>query len=137
MNRTDLQKLARARLRDMRALLNSGSYDGAYYIGGYVVECGLKACIARGTRRHDFPEKKTVTESYSHKLSQLLQVAGLQRTAEDEGRRNPSFAVNWTIVKDWSEESRYQTRTRTEAEDLYRAITARSNGVLPWLRRHW
>ncbi len=47
MNRSDLQNLATIRLRDAEVLLDNGRYDGAYYLLGYVIECALKACIAK------------------------------------------------------------------------------------------
>jgi HEPN domain-containing protein len=53
MNRTDLQNLAEERLGDAEVLLASNRYSGAYYIVGYAVECGLKACIAKLTRAED------------------------------------------------------------------------------------
>ncbi len=55
MNRIDLQQLARARLREAEALLNAGEWSGAYYLAGYAVECGLKACIAKLTGLARFP----------------------------------------------------------------------------------
>ena len=51
MNRYDLRKLAKIRLKEAQILLKNGNYDGAYYLSGYVVECGLKACIAKGTKK--------------------------------------------------------------------------------------
>ncbi len=41
-------------------MLNAGYPDGAYYPAGYSVECGLKACIAKGVQRYDFPDKRSV-----------------------------------------------------------------------------
>jgi HEPN domain-containing protein len=57
MNRTDLQNLAEERLGDGELLLASGRYGAAYYLVGYAVECGLKACIAKLTRAEDFYDK--------------------------------------------------------------------------------
>lgn len=65
MNRDDLQKLARLRLREARALLDRDLYPGAYYLSGYVVECALKACIAKSTKKFDFPDKGRVADSTS------------------------------------------------------------------------
>src|SRR5262249_10273775 len=56
MTRADLQQLSRLRRREARVLLDAGHSAGAYYLVGYAVECALKACIARSTRRYDFPE---------------------------------------------------------------------------------
>jgi len=46
--------------------------DGAYYLAGYAVECALKACIAKKTQRHEFPDKRRVDASHTHNLIQLL-----------------------------------------------------------------
>jgi hypothetical protein len=46
--------------------------DGAYYLAGYAVECALKACIAKETKRYEFPDKKRVDSSYSHNLDLLV-----------------------------------------------------------------
>ena len=59
MNRLDLQQLSDLRIGEAKALLAQGFPEGAYYLAGYSVECALKACIARRTREHDFPDKST------------------------------------------------------------------------------
>ena len=56
-------------------MLQLGLFDGAYYLAGYAVECALKACIAKGTLRGEFPDKKRVDSSYSHNLRELFKVA--------------------------------------------------------------
>ncbi len=137
MNRNDLRELARIRLREARVLLKNGNYEGAYYLCGYVVECGLKACVAKHTRRYDFPDKRTVDESYTHDLTRLVKIAGLERDLEKEMKSNPNFGVNWSIVKDWSETSRYEKHTDKEAQALYFAVANRKQGVLKWIKRHW
>ena len=137
MNRKELQEMARIRLREARILFNNGQYDGAYYLCGYVVECGLKACIAKQTKRHDFPDKDRARKSYSHDLSELLGIAGLNKTTKDERTRNPDLDLNWTIVKDWNVKSRYERQSKKEVEDLYSAIVNRRDGVLKWIRKYW
>lgn len=54
MKRSDLQKLARIRLKEAKVLLDNRQYSGAYYLSGYVIECALKACIAKQTRKERF-----------------------------------------------------------------------------------
>lgn len=66
MKRADFQALSRIRLKETKALLELGFWDGAYYLAGYAVECALKACIAKSTQRYAFPERKKVEFSYSH-----------------------------------------------------------------------
>jgi len=119
-------------------LLRTGSYEGAYYLAGYAVECGIKACIAKQIRRYEFPDKKLVVDSYSHDLEKLINVSGLKSKHEAELKANKDFALNWTVVKDWSEQDRYRLQiSRAQATDLYSAIVARKNGVLSWLKQHW
>ena len=137
MNRNDLKELSRIRLREARVLLRNKQYEGAYYLGGYVVECGLKACIAKQTRRYDFPDKKTVNASYTHSLTSLVGVAGLALVLDQEMKDDPEFANNWAVVKDWLPESRYKKHTRKDARSLYSAITNEKHGVLRWIKQHW
>jgi len=138
MNRNGLQVLARDRLADARALLRSHRYAGAYYLAGYAVECALKACIAKQIRRHDFPDKKLVSDSYTHDLVKLVGIAGLKSKLDVALAADKTFELNWTIVRDWSEEDRYNfSISNAEARDLYSAITARRTGVMTWLRNYW
>ena len=118
-------------------MLDKGLYDGAYYLCGYAVECALKACIAKNVKRHDFPDRKVVNDSYTHDLVKLIRTAGLDSELDNEMKTNPGFIANWRVVKDWSENSRYLRNSKVEAHNLYKAITTRKNGVLLWIERHW
>ncbi|HUW46052.1 MAG TPA: DNA-binding protein [Dehalococcoidia bacterium] len=137
MKRTEFQAVARMRVREAKALLDAGHSPGAYYLVGYSVECALKACVARQVRRCDFPDKKLANEAWTHNLEQLIRVAGLGPVFENARRVNPALDVNWAIVKDWNEESRYEVHiSKAQARDLYSASVGR-NGVLPWIKRQW
>jgi len=137
MNRDNFKQIANIRLKEAKTLLENGNYDGAYYLCGYVIECGLKACIAKQTMKYDFPDKDTVNRSYSHNLTELLGLAGLTRPSKDERKRNRQLEVNWNVVKDWNEVSRYERQSDKKARDLYSAITDRQNGVFKWIRQYW
>lgn len=137
MNRNDLRALADIRLNEAKALLNKRLYDGAYYLSGYAIECGLKACIAKKTRRFDFPDKQIVVDSYTHNLEKLIKASGLQTVLAEEMQQDGAFAVNWAIVKDWNEGSRYERHDALAAKSIYKAVTDGKHGVLKWLRRHW
>lgn len=138
MNRTELQQLAKVRLAEARLLLRERQFDGAYYLAGYVVECALKACIAKQVRRHDFPDKRVVNDSYTHDLEKLVRVAGLSIHLQTESTTSPQFAIYWAIVRDWSEESRYSSGVAgVQAEDMVQAVSARQYGVLRWLKKFW
>jgi len=137
VNRADFQNLARIRVKEAKALLDRRLYDGAYYVAGYAVECALKACIAKKTKRYEFPKKELVNQSYTHNLSQLLRIAGLEKDQEQRAVQDEEFGRKWNLVKNWSEESRYESAGEAKARDLYLAIADRKNGVLQWLKNHW
>jgi len=137
MNRNELIELAKIRLKDAEALLATENYSGAYYLCGYVIECGLKACIAKKTKLHDFPDLDTVRNSWTHDLIKLVKTAGLESSLKQNRINDPKFDVCWRVVEDWSEESRYQKNSKFEAEFLYFAITDNLHGVLKWLEQYW
>jgi hypothetical protein len=138
MTRDDLQNLSRLRIKEAKVLFDHGCFAGAYYLLGYTVECALKACIAKQIRRYDFPDRKLVNDSYTHDLEKLLNISGLKVEFQREIQTNQSLAVNWAIVKDWSEQSRYSTGiSEIMARDFYTAVTARGQGVFSWLRKRW
>jgi HEPN domain-containing protein len=138
MNRKGLQAIAKLRIKEAKVLLDNSCFQGAYYLAGYAVECALKACIAKQTRQHDFPDRKIVNDSYTHDLEKLLNVSGLKIHHQSQMASDPIFASNWAVVKDWSEETRYnQAITDIEAKDLYAAITQQKHGVLRWLKQWW
>lgn len=137
MNRRDFQELTRVRLEEAKCLLDHGSYSGAYYLSGYVVECALKACIAKRTKRHDFPDKKLTQECYTHDLEVLIRAAELQSRLEVERKNDILFEKFWFISKDWTEQSRYGIYSEEQARGIFEAITDRRHGVLRWIRRNW
>ncbi|MGH9796204.1 MAG: HEPN domain-containing protein [Candidatus Acidiferrales bacterium] len=138
MNRIDLQSLAELRIREAKLLLESGLYNGAYYLAGYSVECALKACVAKKTKQHDFPDKTLVQRLFTHDLQLLLLKAGLETELSEEMKNNRMLEQNWTIVKGWSEEARYETADLIHyAEDLFSAIMDPDDGVLTWLKKRW
>jgi HEPN domain-containing protein len=137
MNRGDFKALAAIRLSEANLLLKNNHYSGAYYLAGYAIECALKACISKETRRYDFPDKQRVLDSWVHSLTNLLRTAGLQTSLDAEISADPEFGANWNVVKDWSEQSRYSQTDQKEAEALIRAISDKGHGVLRWLKQHW
>jgi HEPN domain-containing protein len=137
MNRADLQRLSRLRLQEARSLFKLKHYSGAYYLAGYSVECALKACLARDTRRFDFPDKELVLKSYTHKPAELLRVAGLLNDFQTAIKTLPNLEGNWNIVIGWSEQSRYAVWSRADAHAMIDAVGRRQEGVLPWLHLHW
>jgi hypothetical protein len=96
------------------------------------VEFALKIRIIYQVMKSDsFPDKRLTENYYKHDLTVLRKAAGL----DDEMDRDPAVSPQWDIVKDWSEQSRYEVgRTKHEAQDLYDAI---KRGVLPWIKARW
>lgn len=137
MNRVDFQNIAGIRLRESKALLAAGCPDGSYYLAGYAVECALKACIAKRTREHDFPEKEVVNKSHTHDIGKLLQLADLKIELENAMQANPSMRAGLDTIQDWSEASRYERKADQEALDLIQAIEDPTGGLLPWIMLRW
>jgi HEPN domain-containing protein len=138
VNRKDFQKLAALRLKEANILRAAGRWEGAYHLGGYAVECAIKACIAKLTKRHDFPTRQDrENDCYTHDFNRLIRLAGLARSLKEMERTHPELNANWTIVRQWSAESRYETPSRADAEDLLRAVEEARHGVLRWLKQYW
>jgi len=135
MNRTDLQNLAEERLGDAEVSLANNRYGAAYYLAGYAVECGLKACIAKLTRAEDFYDKNLARNIFKHDLEELANYARLD--VKELGTADPAFAANWAQAKDWDEESRYATHTQQEAEQMIQAVQHPDHGVMQCIRRYW
>ena len=101
-------------------------------------ECAVKAAIAKQTRRYDFPDKQLANQSFTHDLKSLLQTAGLWPMFESAMRTHPPLGLNWAVAKDWNEGSRYILSTsEAQTRDLYSACTARTHGLLSWLKNYW
>jgi HEPN domain-containing protein len=137
VDRTDLQALSKIRAKEAKALLDAGLHDGAFYLAGYAVECALKACIAKSTRKHEFPDKDRVNKSYTHSLVELIRLAGLRETHDARMKSDPAFRDNWLIVVSWSEDSRYLRNTAEKAQGLVNAVGNPKSGILAWLRHYW
>ncbi|MBX9625968.1 MAG: hypothetical protein K2X82_19370 [Gemmataceae bacterium] len=135
--RSAFRKLAEVRVREAKALLDAKLWDGAYYLAGYAVECGLKACIAKLTRRFEFPDKKFAADCHTHKIDELVFHARLRPARDEEIRADPQFNRNWETARLWTETARYERRTEDQARALVEAVADDTHGVLRWLRQHW
>jgi len=101
------------------------------------VECALKACIAKQTRRFDFPDKKTTNASYTHDLGSLANTAKLDAALLQRSSQDQLFRKNWDLVIRWSEESRYRLTDKSDCSAFMDAIMEEQHGVLPWLKLAW
>jgi HEPN domain-containing protein len=137
MNRAELRNLAKLRLAEAQTLLAAARWSGAYYLSGYSVECALKACIAKNTRRSEFPDKGLAQSAHTHDLARLVKVAGLEVDLRNASAADAALDVNWATVKDWNSESRYRVASQLTASDMIDGISDPDHGVLKWLRLHW
>lgn len=103
IDRKDLRKIAKARLKDAEALLDAGRYDGAIYLGGYVVELSLKSCICRNLKWRGFPQTRGEFQSYqsfkTHDLDVLLSLSG------SEEKIKTRYLAEWSAVATWDPEA--------------------------------
>lgn len=136
VTRREFQRLADLRAQESAVLLHNRKMQGAYYLAGYAIECALKACIAKETKRHEFPPKQEyVRDVYTHDLTKLLRLAGLDKQLENDMQSNPALAINWGVVKYWAEKSRYVV-SGLNGRDMHRALTG-PDGVLTWIKQRW
>ncbi len=98
----ELNHLVRIRLDDAWLLLKNGdpvSRLAALYLGGYAVECALKACLCRRYGYRLLPK-----DHWIHDLLVLAQRAG-EWASFDSGRRAQLLELN----RVWSVDLRYFT----------------------------
>jgi HEPN domain-containing protein len=139
VNRDQLRHLAEDRLRDAACLLANGRWGGAYYLAGYAVECGLKACIMAFVEASGaiFQDKKYSEKCWTHDLEDLLDLADLTPALDADTTTNPALDANWLVAKSWNETSRYEQKTQSQAQTMYDAIANTPDGILAWIRIRW
>lgn len=130
--RAQLQALAKRRIREARVLFDNDEFDGAYYLGGYAIECALKAIVIK---EHRFPPNDA-NRLYTHDLENLKKYAGLElELAQAPG----GVQGSWMLIAPWSEETRYDEgkRDKVAAEPFLKAIDDANDGILTWLKTKW
>jgi hypothetical protein len=117
ITRSELTKIARARLRDAEVLYRARRYDGAIYLCGYAVEIALKARICKTLSWSEYPATGGEFQNYqsfrTHNLHVLLHLAGV------EERIKTTLMTEWSAVAVWDPEARYKpigSATRQAAE---------------------
>ena len=105
INHDELRQIAEERLKDAEALLAAGRYDGAIYLGGYVVELSLKSRICRVLNWKGFPQSRNEFQNYlsfkTHNLDVLLSLCGAEDTIKSK------YLAEWSAVATWDPEARY------------------------------
>jgi HEPN domain-containing protein len=134
------QQLAERWLVDAEALFDAHRWDAAYYLAGYAVEFGLKSCVLKRLAAEAeviFEEKRFSERCWTHSIEELVKLAGLEEARKVDSTANPTLGRNWVIVKDWSENARYQTVSHQKAKKLFNAINDKAIGVMQWIKAHW
>ena len=120
--RTELRKIAKARLRDAEALFGTRRYDGAVYLCGYAVEIALKARVCRTLKWTGFPSTRNEFQSFkslqTHDLDVLLSFTGRDKFTKTH------LMTEWSAVSQWNPAARYQltgTVTKIDAREMVAA----------------
>jgi HEPN domain-containing protein len=122
IQRNELKKIARARLKDADILLASRRYDGAIYLCGYAIELALKARICRTLKWHGYPSTNSDFKKYqsfrTHDLDVLLHLTGLEIKIKTD------FLAEWSAVAQWNPAARYQPVGTAQKNDVNLMISA-------------
>ena len=112
---------------------------GAYYLAGYAIECGLKACVLAYIERTGaiFDDRRFSERCWTHDIEALVNIARLDAELGTDRVGNTDLNLNWDIVAKWNESARYRRMTEIDARKPYRAVTDLKNGVLPWIKTRW
>ena len=106
LSRTELLRIARARIKDSEALFKARRYDGAICLCGYAVEMALKARICKTLRWDGFPstnkEFQDLISFRTHNLDVLLKLSGVEKKITE------NYFSEWSIVLKWNPETRYK-----------------------------
>ena len=137
MRRTELQLVAQSKIDDAILLLSQGRASNAYYLAGYSVEIGLKACIAKQIAAETIPELSFIKSIYDHDLQRLVKVAGLSADLKTTQDADSDFAANWAIVCEWRPEDRYGVIDLGTTQIMIAAVADATRGILQWIKARW
>lgn len=122
--KSDLKKIAQARLRDARVLFKGRCYDGAMYLCGYAAEMAIKARICRALHWKGYPASRKEFENFksfkTHDLEVLLHLSGAEEKVKTQ------HATDWSVVAQWDPKVRYEpigSVTKQGAELTIRSTT--------------
>jgi hypothetical protein len=123
----DFQAAAAKRLLAAETLLQNKMTLDAQYIGGYTVECSLKALILHLTADADKPQmlQRITTGATMHRPDVLL------GTLRDLGVALPPDIAKRMRRFDWTTDLRYETKRRDTGETIALLNTAKA--ILVWV----
>lgn len=132
---SELEILARRRLRDARILQKNNRHDAAVYLCGYGIELGLKAIICKNLKLKGIPniatEFRIIKDIKTHNLEDLLKLVP-QNIAQDI---KSIYLGDWSIIQKWNPEMRYSPDLRRLTTVDSGAMISASTRVLRYLWR--
>jgi hypothetical protein len=83
--------------------------------------------------RRRWPSRQERRDLYSHDLTALAALAGLEQALLEAIAAGSNLGTSWLIAKDWSIETRYDPRPfpPRRARDMLHAVD--TEGLLKWL----
>ncbi len=125
LEKKEIRKIAKARLKDAEVLVASRRYEGAIYLCGYAVELGLKARICKTLKWSGFPSTNNEFKDYrsfkTHNLDVLLHLTGVETKIKGE------LLAEWSIVAEWDPESRYNPIGNVSQSDAHSMLHSASS----------
>ena len=74
---------------------------------------------------------------YTHNITNLVKLTGLKLQFDQDRAANRDLDLGWVVVENWTEASRYESRRRKDAVELFSAIADPANGVLECIKQYW
>lgn len=115
ISKSELNKLAKARLKDAKVLFDAKRYDGAVYICGYVIELSLKLRICKTLNWEGFPSTNSEFQDFrsfkTHNLDVLLALSGVEEKIKTK------YLSEWSAIIIWDPEARYNPIGSIEKSD--------------------
>ena len=118
MEKTEIDKIVQARLKDAEVLLQASRYDGSVYLCGYAIELGLKARICQILNWEEYPTTGKYGTFKMHDLSVLLHLTGLEDIVKLQ------YMTEWSIVSQWNPEARYNPIGNVNESDAIEMLDA-------------
>ena len=115
------------RYKDAQALFKAKRWGGAVYLGGYVIECILKAKILMNLGSKNLPK-----DYWHHDLEKLVRLAGIERRLAEPQNRELRLRMR-LILGEWMVTMRYGSLQLIDQHAAYRFLKAVQE-VKRWVR---
>jgi hypothetical protein len=110
MKISDIKYMAKNKLEDSEVLYRARRYDGSYYLCGYATELGLKYKICVSLNWDSYFDN--FNSFKIHNLDDLLRLSGIEKYIRS------NFVTEWSFIRLWNPEKRYQPVGIVKAIDV-------------------